>query len=240
MFIKVNPEIFEKQPNLIIGVVALEILDIVSSAEEIKVLLSDATTQQRQALTGRQIKDLPEFDIYHAAMRNFGINPSRKLMSIEALLTRISKGGDLPEISPVVDLANSISLQYHVPIGAHDIDSLSDDLEIRFVTPTDVFEDSEGLPGSEFDPQELVYASGSSIRTRRWIWRQMPAGKLAENVKKVVFPIDGFTDNLETILAARDALASNLTRFFNCNIRIGLIEKDTTACNISDFSDSDL
>ena len=234
MFIKIDPALFDRQSDYLIGVVVAEGVDNLTPNAEIKAFLESAVVSQRQALAGQSAKQIAGFDLYHEAMRSFGINPSRKLMSVEALMTRLLKGDDFPEISPVVDLSNAVSLEYHVPLGAHDIDSLTDDLTIRHVTPDDVFDDPSAPEGSGFDTDEVVYASGGSIRTRRWIWRQMPDGLLSEDVKNIVFPVDGFTANLDTVLAARDALALHLKRFFGCGTRVGLIDKTTPEFQISE------
>ena len=230
MFIKINPGLFEKQNDLVIGVVAAEGIDNTTSNKEIADLFNSVLTQQKQLVSGQAVKELKEFEPYHAAMRNFGISLSRFQMSVEAILKRLSKGEDLPSISPIVDLANAVSLQYHVPIGVHDIDSMTGDLEIRCVTDSDVFEGSDDSSG--FDKEEVVYASGNSIRTRRWIWRQMPAGRTSSASKNLVFPVDGFSANMETIITARDALASHLNRLPGCKTRVGLINKESPSFKI--------
>jgi len=230
MFIKINPELFAKQNDYVIGVVAAAGIDNRTENSEIENLLKAAVDAQKQLVAGKVVKDLKEFEPYHIAMRNFGISLSRFQMSVEALLKRLSKGDDMPSISPIVNLANAVSLHHHLPIGVHDIDSLAGDLEIRYVKGDDVFEGGEDSSG--FDNEEVVYASGNSIRTRRWIWRQMPAGRTSENSKNLVFPIDGFTVNMETILAAREELASLLKQHFNCEIRVGLINKETPSFKI--------
>ena len=232
MFIKIDPVLFEKQNDYVIGVVVAEGVDNSSENKEIEELLSTVIDQQKEALQGQIVKNLKEFEPYHVAMRNFGISVSRFLPSIEALLTRLAKTGNLPSISPVVNLTNVISLQHHVPIGTHDMDSLVGDLEIRQVKSDDVFEGGEESSG--FDNGEVVYASGNSIRTRRWIWRQMPVGLTTKDTKNLVFPVDGFSGNVETILAARDALASALQRYFGCKINVGLIKKESPFFKITD------
>lgn len=52
-----------------------------------------------------------------------GINPNRFPCSVEALATRIAKGGGLPDINPAVNLVNAYSLRYSLPMGAHDLDA---------------------------------------------------------------------------------------------------------------------
>jgi len=236
MFIKINRAVFEKKNDLVIAVVTAEGLNNSIDNNKIADFFNDAVAKQKETLKGQAAKSLYDFEPYHAAMRNFGINPSKYQISIEALLNRVSKSGSLASISPVVDLANAISLKYLVPLGVHDIDSLMDDLEIRFSNSGDIFEDSEDKPN---EGEEPVYASGNTIRTRKWIWRQMPVGKISEKTTNIVFPIDGFCTNLETLFEARDFLAGNLKTFFGCKTRVGVIYKNSPAFKISNLSEED-
>jgi DNA/RNA-binding domain of Phe-tRNA-synthetase-like protein len=236
MFIKINRAVFEKKNDLVIAVVTAEGLNNSIGNNKIADFFNEAVTKQKETLKGQAAKNIYDFGQYHAAMRIFGINPSKYQISIEALLNRVSKGGNLASISPVVDLANAVSLKYLVPLGVHDIDSLTDDLEIRFSNSGDIFEDSEDKPN---EGEEPVYASGNTIRTRKWIWRQMPVGKISEKTANIVFPIDGFSTNLETLFEARDFLAGSLKTFFNCKTRVGVIYKDSPAFKISNLSEED-
>jgi len=231
MFIKISPALFQKQDDLLIGVVVARGIDNRTENKGIVELLNSVVSQQKQLVLGQPVKEYKEFEPYHNAMRNFGISLSRFQMSVEAMLKRLSKGDDMPSISPIVDLGNAVSLQYRLPIGAHDIDSLVDDLEIRCIKDDDIFEGVDDSSG--FDREEVVYASGKSIRTRRWIWRQMPAGRTGQDSKNLVFPIDGFASNKETILAARETLSSHIKNFFGCDVKIGLIDKNSPSFEIS-------
>jgi DNA/RNA-binding domain of Phe-tRNA-synthetase-like protein len=234
MLIKINRAVFEKKNDLVIAVVTAEGLNNSIDNNKIADFFNDAVTKQKETLKGQTAKGIYDLGQYHAAMRIFGINPSKYHISIEALLNRVSKSGNLASISPVVDLANAVSLKYLVPLGVHDIDSLVDDLEIRFSNSSDIFEDSEDKPN---EGEELVYASGNTIRTRKWIWRQMPVGKISEKTTNIVFPIDGFSTNLETLFEARDFLAESLKTFFGCKTRVGVIYKDSPAFKISNLSE---
>jgi hypothetical protein len=98
------------------------------------------------------------------------------------LLICVSKSGNLASISPVVDLANAVSLKYVVPLGVHDIDSL----------------------------------------------------------EELVFPIDGFSTNLEVLFEARNFPASSLETFFNCKTRVGVIYINSPDYKISNLSAEDI
>ena len=71
---------------------------------------------------------------------------------------------------------------------------------------------------------ELVYVSGRTVKTRRWIWRQSDDGRITEATSHVFFPIDGFEDvNGQAVLTARDELAGFLRQEFHCEVWTGWI-----------------
>ena len=120
------------------------------------------------------------------------MNPNKFMPSIEALGKRVQKNAELPSINSVVDLGNAISLKYIVPIGAHDVTSVEDTINIRFSIEGDTFLPLGSVEVEEVPEGELVYASGNKVKTRRWIWRQSDDGKIIEDTKDVFFFVDGF------------------------------------------------
>ena len=162
-----------------------------------------------------------------------GMNPNKFMCSIESLMKRVQKSGALPHINTVVDLGNAFSLTYQLPMGAHDVDKLEGDIQIRFSTPEDHFLPM-GEEGMETMPAgELVYVSGHTVKTRRWIWRQSEDGKITGDTSHVFFPIDGFRNvNGAAVLAARDALARLLEQDFGCQVVTGYVDSGN---NVFDF-----
>ena len=69
-----------------------------------------------------------------------------------------------------------------------------------------------------------------AARSRRWTWRQSERGKITEETKAILFPIDGFSDvNAAEVQAAADELAALLHRFFGDGIEIeaGVVTRDS-------------
>jgi O-6-methylguanine DNA methyltransferase len=148
------------------------------------------------------------------------------MCSIEALLSRVAKKKGFPSINPLVDLANAVSIKYALPIGAHDLGTVEEELAVRFAVPGDAFTAFGGTETETPDDKELLYVSGHQIRTRRWIWRQSEVGKITEDTTAVFFPIDGFANvNKEQVIAARDELSAMLERFFGCLPGVGYVDQ---------------
>lgn len=223
----VADKVFEKIPNAQFGLVSVAQINNSQEVRFVHSLLEDSIKSCEEHFAGKNIKEESELLPYRKAFTFMGINPNKFMSSIEALLTRIAKGKGMPFINPVVDLGNGISLKYYVPIGAHDLETMVDgEFCVRTAVETDTFLPfgAENIESVDFG--EVVYATGSKIRTRRWIWRQSDEGKIMPSTKELLYIIDGFDENLDRVLAARDELEKILQEKFGCNTKTGLINKD--------------
>lgn len=226
MFLRVEKKILELKCGIYIGVVTAMGLDNQSPNEKIGQLLRGEVEAAAGALSGKNLKEDEDLQLYRRALKELGVNPSRYPCSIESILTRISKKGEFPSVSPVVDLGNYISIKYRVPVGVHDMDTLREDLWIRLTGEEDCGIEENHLQGDELKPGEPVYASGHIVRTRRWIWRQMPAGRVTPAGKNFLFPVDGFYDNREQVEAACAELVSRIREFFSVEAEFGFINRE--------------
>lgn len=223
----VAPEVFEALPQYCLGVAAAKGVDNRAPNAKITALLDQQVQAFASANAEANLRELPGIRACREAFQALGMNPNKFLCSIEALSKRVQKGSGLPHINSIVDLGNALSLQYLLPMGAHDVDRLEDGIQVRFSTPEDHF-----LPMGETSPEsmpagELVYVSGHTVKTRRWIWRQSDDGKITEETSHVFFPIDAFQDvNRDQALQARDALAALLREVFGCEVVTGFVDKD--------------
>jgi len=221
----VDLEVFAKLPDICFGVVIAKGLDNKSRINLISELLTKNISETKNQLTGLNIKEFGKIVYYRNAFNDLGFNPNKFLPSVEALVTRIVKGGQMPNINNIVDLVNAVSIKHIVPIGAHDIDSSVNDIEVRFSKEGDCFIPFGSHVADNPDQNELVYVRGNSVKTRRWIWRQSDIGKITEDSTNIFFPIDGFkTKNLQSVLASRDDLANQLVKYFNCEVKIDFVD----------------
>ena len=227
MRFEVSPDVFELLPDACFGVVAVRGVDNSRAYPEVGELLHQAIAECEAALGGAKVKESPEIIPYREAFRALGINPNKFMCSIEALLTRIAKGKGFPEISPIVDLGNAVSLRTRLPIGAHDMGTVTRALEVRHARPGDTFIPFGGGEVETPDENEVVYVSDGQVRTRRWTWWQSEIGKITEATTDLLFPIDGFRSfNYERVLEARRELSELIERVFGAKTAVGMVDKD--------------
>ena len=222
----VQREIFTLVPSLCFGLVLADGIDNTGEHPEIAALLDAAVGQAQARFDGRRVKEDEQIIPYREAFRAFGVNPNRYRCSIEALFTRISRGLELPHINPIVDLGNAISLNYTLPVGAHDVAGC-DEMSVRLAQSGDIFFPLEGGEPETPDDGEAVYAVGSEIRTRRWTWRQSSHGRIEPSTGCVFFPLDGFDGiNEGSVTAARDELAQKLESSFGCKTAVAYVDAE--------------
>lgn len=222
MFYEVSGEVFDKLPNAVFGVVAVKGINNAKPVPELAELLDKYIAECEAYFAGEKPKNTPDVIPYREAFRAIGINPNRYACSIEALMDRIAKGKGFPSISPAVDLGNCISIKYHLPIGAHDIDSFIDGgLSVRVADENDVFVPFGSDEPDNPEPGEIVYASGNEVRTRRWTWRQGNNGMITEETTNLLYPIDGFADvNMDKVEAAISDFEQYVKEFFGDDITV--------------------
>ena len=223
----IEDSIFEKLPDLCVGVVAAKGVDNSQPHPEIGLLLDEAIALAEERFSGKRVKEEPEILPYREAFQALGINPNKYMCSIEALFTRIAKGKGMPHINPLVDLNNAVSLMNTLPMGTHDLSLSDEDIVIRFSKAGDTFlpfgADAEESP----DDGEIVYAVGSQVRTRRWTWRQSDHGKIDADTSYVFFPIDGFLGvNDDRVRATADQLEALLHEHFGCRTVKGFVDRE--------------
>ena len=190
-------------------------------------LLEKSIILAEEKFLDKRVKEDELIIPYREAFFKLGINPNKFQCSVEAMFNRISKGKKIPNINPLVNLNNAMSLKYTLPMGTHDLSKSNLDIEMRFAKDNDTFIPMGSDKVEKLDNSEVIYAVGNQVRTRRWTWRQSNEGKIDENTSYVFFPIDGFkgfNDNKvkEVIKELKKVLRDN----FNCEIVSGFVDKE--------------
>lgn len=139
MYYQVSQDFFEKLPNACFGAVAVRGLDNTHDIPQLEQMLAENVAACEAYFAGKKPKETEDILPYRAAFTALGINPNKFLCSIEALLTRIAKGKGFPHINAAVDLGNAVSIKHRLPMGAHDLDTIDEGLDVRLAKEGDTF-----------------------------------------------------------------------------------------------------
>ena len=197
MLFEISDDLLKRHPTYVVGVVFVHGAPSPSSENvaSLQRALHNAAQTVSWRLGGAGLHGNPTVARWEHAFEAEGINPRTYMPSVAALAQRCLRGDYTRSINPAADIANLISLKHLVPVGAHDVDRLSGDMTVRLSRDGDTFAASTGDDPEEVPPGEPVYATGSDIRTRRWVWRQAERAMTTPESRMIVFPVDGFTDS---------------------------------------------
>jgi DNA/RNA-binding domain of Phe-tRNA-synthetase-like protein len=219
--------VFSKFPAYRRGIVIVH--DIVNgdSPEELVTSLRDAEKVLCQQLTPDAILLHPCIASWREAYRSLGIKPSEFRPSMEALVRRILKKDPLPTINKVVDLGNLVSIQNLVPIGAHAIDRLTDDMGLRMAIGDEIFEPFGTDIVEHPNAGEIIFAEGNTVLTRRWTWRQSKHTLILPETTAVEFNVDALSPVAdEEVKQICYDIAALVGKYCGGRISYGVLNKD--------------
>lgn len=110
--------------------------------------------------------------------------------SIEALLKRVAKGGEIGCINPLVDIYNGVSLRFGLPIGGENLDKFEGDMRLTIAEGGEAFvtygsdKDEPALEG------EVIYRDDYGAICRCWNWRECVRTMLTEDVTNAFMIIE--------------------------------------------------
>ena len=164
-----SSEIWRDFPELAAGVVFAEgITSDVTAGDRVAKFTAIASSR----LAREPESELQEIRAWRRTFARMGLKPTQYRCASEALLRRFRKEGTLPELHPLVDLCNAVSLAFAIPVAVFDVSKISGRLEVRYAGG-----DEEYLTfGGETEhpsPHEVIFADEArQVHARRWTNRQ--------------------------------------------------------------------
>ena len=116
----IHPEILERFPHYSGVVLYVKNLENRVSDASSSALLEQAEIEARALFLNGKASEHSHILAWRNAFQSFGLKPSKMLCSAEALISRVLKGNELPQINWLTDIYNSISVRYVLPIGGED------------------------------------------------------------------------------------------------------------------------
>lgn len=180
----IDPKLFTQFPALRVGVIVIEGADNAGAGVEILKMLRESEHEAGERYGEVQISELSQISCWRRAYKSFGANDYRS--SVEALLRRAIKGEPLPDINPLVNLYNALSLKYLIPFGGEDLGKTEGDIVLGYAAgdePCVLIGETENRPPK---PGEIVYKDDAGVLCRRWNWREADRTKLEKSTSRAI------------------------------------------------------
>ena len=220
-------------PDVRIGVLVCSGIDNhIKDEEKYAPWLRECEKLSAQYVTNPEFTENPVIRNWRDAFYKFKTKKGARC-SIEALLKRVSKGGEIGCINPLVDLYNGISLKYGLPAGGEDIDKFEGDMRLTIAEGGEAFitygseKDEPALPG------EVIYKDDAGAICRCWNWRESVRTMLTEDVTNAFMILETSAGEFpEKLDAALDELAAKIEAELGGTVSKHIVDKENTEIEI--------
>ena len=186
-----HPSILARFPDVCGGVILVRDLANRLSPPE---LIEIYQTEQRRVIAqigDKPLSEIPSLAGWRSAFRAFGVDPTKYRSAAEALLRRLTKKGDIPSISALVDLCNLVSIRCALPVAVLDARHLSGPITVRFASGSETFTAHDTPEPERPEEGEVIFADEAGlVVARRWCWKQSVASTVALDTTAAVITVE--------------------------------------------------
>lgn len=187
-----DAQIAEKFPNTVGGIIVGRGVRNGDALPELKSLYREEQAKVYKRIGSKALSEIEALAAWRGMFRRFGVNPTKYRAAPEALLRRLTKSGDIPNINALVDMGNLVSIRYALPVAVVDLRAVEGTITVHIADGSERFQELGSDVPVHPEPGEVVFSDETAmVLARRWCWRQS-----AESAAR-----PGTTDILVTIEA---------------------------------------
>ena len=155
-------------------------------------------------LAARSEGELLEVQAWRRVFSRMGLKPTQYRCASESLLRRFRKEKTLPQIHPLIDVCNAISIAFAIPVAVFDVAKISEHVEVRYATGSETYLAFSGERENP-EPGEVIFADNAGrAHARRWTNRQSRDSAVEDGTTAVLIVAEG-------VHASAEADITNLT-----------------------------
>lgn len=231
----IDAVIWKRYPHLKVGVLIAKGIDNSRQDGEILNLLRKSEHDAKNKYAQTDLGNVEKLTDWRDAYRSFGYKPSSTRCSAESLLRRALKDNQLPDISPVVNLYNAVSLQHTICAGADDLDKLDGQLRLTVACGDEKFTAIGGESTGLAQAGEVIYRDDREVTCKAWNWRECDKSKITSETKNAMLVIEGLEHtSLSEMARALKELHEMMHRFCGGSYELHLLDSEIS--EISDVS----
>ncbi len=156
--------------------------------------------------------ELPEIQAWRRAFSRMGLKPTQYRCAAESLLRRFRKEGALPQLHPLVDLCNAVSLAFAIPVAVFDVSKIAGHLAVRYAAGDEDYLTFSG-DVEHPSPHEVIFADrAGQAHARRWSNRQSGMSAVRGSTTAALIVAEAMHDSASSdVPALTAALAGELS-----------------------------
>ncbi len=195
--------LIERFPTIHAGIVVAHGVTNPPSPPALADELTAAQAEARQRIGETPLSEIPSLAAWRRAFASFGVSPTKYRSAAEAIARRVTKKGDLPSISTLVDTGNLVSVRHSLPVAVVDLGAVAGGITVRFARGDEPFDDLGGSEAEHPDEGEVVFVDEhDAVTARRWCWRQSRATAAGPDTTDVLIVTEAHHDGAAADVAA--------------------------------------
>jgi DNA/RNA-binding domain of Phe-tRNA-synthetase-like protein len=213
MYFQHSREIWRDFPELVPGVLFADgITKGVTVGRQVARFNAIAESRLASASEG----DLPEIRAWRRAFSRMGLKPTQYRCASESLLRRFRKEKSLPQIHPLIDVCNAISLAFAVPVAVFDVSEIAEYLEVRYAAGDEPYLTFSGEIENP-NAGEVIFADAAGrAHARRWTNRQSGYSAVRDTTAAVLIVAEAMHSSaLADIQRLTDTIAEELNALWS-------------------------
>jgi DNA/RNA-binding domain of Phe-tRNA-synthetase-like protein len=196
VYFSYSPAIIERYPAIVGGIIALCGVRNGNAPDTLKAQYSDEQAAVKARIGTTALSELPSLAAWRAVFRGFGVDPTQYRCAAEALLRRLTKQGDIPNINTLVDIGNLVSIRYGIPVAVLDTAQISGGITVHFADGTESFSDLGSSDAIYPEAGEVVFTDEAQVvHARRWCWRQSAQSAARETTTDILITVEAHHAN---------------------------------------------
>lgn len=225
MYFRHSDEMWSEFPELVPGALfAQGITADVAVADRIAGYHAIAT----ERLAHGTESEMPEIQAWRRTFSKMGLKPTQYRCASEALLRRFRQEGSLPQLHPLVDLCNAISIAFAIPVAVFDLAKISGNLEVRHADGSESYLTFSGETEHP-EPREVIFAdTAGQAHARRWTNRQSGLSAVREDTHSVLVVAEAMHDSAASdVPRLIDTIAAELASVWSLEPKRGLLSRSS-------------
>ena len=191
MYFQHSSDIWNDFPELVPGALFVEgITGQADVSAQVERYTAIATARLAETTEG----EMPEIQAWRRAFSRMGLKPTQYRCASESLLRRLRKERALPQIHPLIDLCNAISVAFAVPVAAFDVSRLAEYVEVRYAVGDERYLTFSNEVERPY-PHEVIFADAAQrAHARRWSNRQSGYSAIRETTSAALIVAEAMHD----------------------------------------------
>lgn len=168
MLFRIDPKIFQQNPDLQIGAIVIKGFNNAKRVSSVESLLRGICAQRAREMKNVEIFDHPAIRPWAAAYGKSGTNPHKFPPKLVRMVNDLCEGKELEKNSLLEELADYFALKHLISLSVEDIDWLCGDLQLTFTQGNEPFRARGTIHVELAGEGEAAYMDAGGITKRHW------------------------------------------------------------------------